>query len=88
MEETLPGMSFPCQVDIKVFMKASKGNSDQVRGLILELLDAGQLRFIKGKTSRNGTYQSLSCCVHVDSREEIDAVFERLTSHPDILMVI
>jgi putative lipoic acid-binding regulatory protein len=59
-----------------------------VTNLILEFLDPDQLKFIKGKMSRNGTFQSLSCRVIANSREQIDCVFERLSSHPDILMVI
>ena len=88
LSETTPGMTFPCRIDIKVFMKSDPGNPALVRELILEHLDDEQLLFIKGKTSRKGKYQSLSCSVRADSKPQIDCVFERLSSHPDILMVI
>ena len=86
--ESSSGMAFPCRIDIKVFMKANPGNHALVRELILELLEDEQLFFIKGKTSREGKYQSLSCSVRADSKPQIDGVFEKLTSHPEVLMVI
>lgn len=86
--DSKPVMTFPCRIDIKVFMKSNPENPALVRQLILELLDDDQLFFIKGKISRNGTYQSLSCRVRADSKPQIDSVFKRLSSHPEILMVI
>jgi putative lipoic acid-binding regulatory protein len=81
-------MAFPCEVDIKVFVRADKKLEQQVHALLLSHLDAEQVLSIRLRESRRGKYHALSCRVRAMSRMELDDVYRSLTKHPDIVMVI
>ncbi|MGI9316543.1 MAG: YbeD family protein [bacterium] len=82
------GMTFPCDVDIKVFARANDRLEERIRGLLELHLAPSQILSIGVKESKKGNYHSLSCKVDAHSRAELDKVFTSLTDHPDILMVI
>ena len=81
-------MTFPCEVDIKVFVRAAKKLEQQVHALLLVHLEPAQVISVNRRESRNGNYHALSCRVSAESREQLDDVYRTLTGHPDILMVI
>ena len=82
------GMTFPTEIDIKVFAKHQEGMRDIVKNVILGVLSPEHFHGIATKQSGKGNYQSLSCKVTAISKEEMDEVFARLANHPEILMVI
>ncbi len=81
-------LTFPCEVDIKVFVAASEKVDQHVQALLLIHLEPDQVLAIRRKVSRKGNYHSLSCRVLARGRQELDAVYRTLSDHPDILMVI
>lgn len=82
------GMTFPSEVDIKVFARATDQFEPLVRELLADHLATDQVIEIRGRESSGGKYHSLSCKVIAHDREELDRVFSELSGHPDILMVI
>lgn len=82
------GLTFPCMIDIKVFLHARENNPEWVKKLLLQSIAITDLKEISIKESRSAKYHSLSCRVHAQDKNLIDEVFIRLSSHPDILMVL
>ena len=81
-------MTFPCEVDIKVFVRAEPVMEQQVHALLLVHFEPDQVLSVTLRESRKGNYHALSCRVRAGNREQLDQVYRTLTEHPDILMVI
>ncbi len=82
------GMIFPCEVDVKVFVRSGDELEQEVRELIGNLIPASKILEIRNRKSSQGKYQALSCNILAQSKEEIDQVFIALGKHPKILMVL
>ena len=85
-ENTL--FEFPCDFPVKIMGQAT----DDFRSLVLGIvtrhfgpLEAGR---IEERPSSNGKYLSLTCTVNAISREQLDALYRDLTSHPMVAMVL
>ncbi len=81
-------MVFPCIIDIKVFVYAQAGADDMIRQVVLEVIHPTDLLGLCTKTSSKGRYRSLSCKVRARNKTLIDTLFRRLTSHPEVVMVL
>ncbi len=81
-------LEFPCELDIKVFVRAEGDLEQQIHALLLQHLEPEQVLGIRRKVSRKGNYHSLSCQVRANSRNELDRVYRALSGNPDILMVL
>lgn len=86
--EATDTMEFPCELDIKVFSRKGSGMELKIDGLLSEHLAPDQMLGVRIKDSSKGKYQSLSCRVIVDSREQIDTIYQFLGKHPDIIMLL
>lgn len=40
------------------------------------------------RTSRSGTYMSLTCTIRATSREQLDSIYQALHSHPMVTMLL
>jgi len=81
-------LEFPCELDIKVFVRATQDLEQHVHALLLQHLQPEQVIGIRRRVSRKGNYHALSCQVRANSRDELDGVYRTLSEHPDILMVL
>ncbi|HWM42046.1 MAG TPA: DUF493 domain-containing protein [Burkholderiales bacterium] len=43
---------------------------------------------VEMRPSRQGTYLSVTCIVRATSREQLDALYQELCDHPDVVMVL
>ena len=86
--DDVQGLVFPCTLDIKIFLNSDPDNFTLARELILKHVPVSDLIRISDKSSKKGKYQSLSCKVRAESQGQMDALFQELTSHPKIIMVI
>ena len=81
-------LTFPCELPIKVVGR----NSAEFRDITTSIVGRHYAEFAVRRTSeqpsRNGAYVSLTFVVHVQSREEIDALYRELTSIEEIVMVL
>lgn len=81
-------LEFPCDFPIKVIGKAGRGIDTVVFSLVrVHAPDLGE-GAIRSRTSRNGNYQSITVTIRATSRVQLDAVYQALTAHEDILMVL
>ncbi|MBX2868590.1 MAG: DUF493 domain-containing protein [Acidiferrobacterales bacterium] len=81
-------MTFPCELDIKVFSKSEVNLQDKIHAMLQVNLPDAQILAVSGKSSSQGKYRSLSCKVIAESREQIDQVYRDLGKHPDVIMLL
>ena len=83
-----PVMEFPCQIDIKAFGSAEIEMSvrvlEHVRAHAPETPDSA----VRENTSSKGRYLSVTVSVQAESREQVDAIYRRLSDDPQILMAL
>jgi len=81
-------LTFPCTLDIKIFLRTGEDNFSLVRGVVLQHVGMRDLIRISDRISGGGKYQSLSCRVRASNKQQMDRLYQDLTAHPDIVMVI
>ena len=81
-------LTFPCDVDVKVFARRQPGMESTIKDLVLTVMPEQNFYGIKSKISSKGNYQSFTCSVIASDRKQIDTLFEKLCEHPDIKMVL
>ena len=82
------GMQFPCIIDVKVFLKSEVNNLELVRDVLLLSLADECLIDISTRESSKGKYQAYSCKINARDKQQIDELFVKLSSHPEVVMVI
>ena len=82
------GLEFPCDLDIKVFLLRKDNNLELVRDVLLNQLNQEDVGEITSRESRAGKYEAFTCRVHARSRVQMDDLYRKLTSHPEVVMVI
>ena len=82
------GLEFPCDLDIKVFLHRKPNNLELVRDVLLNQLEQEDVGKITSRESRAGKYEAFTCRVHARSREQMDNLYRKLSSHPEVVMVI
>jgi uncharacterized protein len=88
-QETLgKGLTFPCPFVIKVFGSPSDPLEETVLAIVRNYIPTLSNKDITIRPSKNGKYDALSISITADNREQLDAIYRELTSHPLILMVL
>ncbi len=81
-------IEYPCDFPIKVFGSA---HPDFVNA-ITQVVQAHSPTFtsdnIESRSSSAAKYTSLTCTVHITSREQLDDLYRDLSSHPMVKMVL
>ena len=81
-------LKFPCDFPLKVMGR----RSDDFRSIVLGIVQkhAGSIdpQRIEERPSRDGTYLSLTCTFAAQSREQLDALYQDLTSCERVLVVL
>jgi len=81
-------IEYPCDFPIKVFGSA---HPDFVNA-ITQVVQAHSPTFtsdnIESRNSSAAKYTSLTCTVHITSREQLDDLYRDLSSHPMVKMVL
>lgn len=81
-------IEYPCDFPIKVF-GAARPDFAQAIATVVQAHDAGfRAASIALRNSKTSRYISLTCTVRATSREQLDALYRDLTSHPMVKMVL
>lgn len=79
---------FPCQFPIKVMAVSTA----DVKGIVSEALKAAKVDLQKVemdvRVSAKGTYQSLTAIFSAESKAQLDGIYQALSAHPDVKMVL
>ncbi len=81
-------IDFPCDFPIKVFGIAQQDFAEAVAEAVQIHAPDFNASNIEMRTSSGAKYLSLTCTVHVISREQLDDIYRVLSAHPMVKMVL
>jgi uncharacterized protein len=85
-EETL--LTFPCRFPIKVMGKVDVEFDLLVIELIRPHVETLERDAIKCRPSKGGNYVAVTVMIEATSKQQLDAIYRSLTSHPQVLMAL
>ncbi|MDD2700204.1 MAG: DUF493 domain-containing protein [Sideroxydans sp.] len=89
MSETQDSLiDFPCDFPIKVFGVAQQGFAQAMAEAVQLHAPDFSAASIEMRASSGVKYLSLTCTVHVTSREQLDDIYRTLSGHPMVKMVL
>lgn len=84
--ETL--LVFPCDFPLKIFGLANESFEGEALSIIHKHVPNLSGRTFESRKSANGKYLALSVTVHIDSKEQLDAIYKDLSASPHVLMAL
>jgi putative lipoic acid-binding regulatory protein len=87
-EPTESLIEYPCDFPIKVFGEDKPGFAQAIATVVRVLAPDFDAASIQNRSSTGAKYLSLTCTVHVTSREQLDNLYCDLSSHPMVKMVL
>lgn len=88
MSESQTLLEFPCQFAIKAMGKSR----DDFDAIVVEIVRryVGDIRegAVSSRPSKAGNYTSVTVMIEATSREQLDAIYQSLFDHPDVLMTL
>jgi len=81
-------LEFPCAFPIKVLGRTEEGFAQTILEVVLRHAPDFDSASTGMRASREGNYLSLTCVVNATSREQLDALYRELSSHPMVAMVL
>jgi putative lipoic acid-binding regulatory protein len=84
--EQAPGFEFPCEYQIKAMGLDDGRFHEVVIEIIRRHCDSVREDSLSSRASRTGKYVSVSIVIEASSREQLDAIYDDLTTHEKVLM--
>ena len=84
----LPELSFPCEYPLKVIGKDENNFMEFVVDLVSRHVPGVPLEAFKTRSSREGTYLSVSVTFIAESRAQVDALYQELGLYPQVLVAM
>jgi uncharacterized protein len=81
-------LTFPCVFPIKVMGRRADGFAQNVCDIVLRHAADFHPGTIEMRASKNGRYLSLTVTLNARSREQLDALYQELSKHPMVMMVL
>ena len=88
MNETESLLEFPCQFAIKAMGKSSENFDAIVVEIIRQHVNDIREGAITRRPSKAGKYTAVTVVIEATSRAQLDAIYQGLTDHPDVLMAL
>ncbi|MBK7659505.1 MAG: DUF493 domain-containing protein [Betaproteobacteria bacterium] len=91
MSETSPEASlltFPTPFPIKVMGRREEGFAQEVVAVVLAHAPDFDPATVEMRPSSAGKYLSVTVTIEARSREQLDALYQALTGHPKVMMVL
>lgn len=86
MSQTL--LEFPLDFPVKVLGRTQPGFAQEVLELVLQYAPDFESSQMHMRPSREGKYLSLTCTIRATSQAQLDALYQALTRHPGVVMVL
>lgn len=86
--EEAPGLVFPCTIDVKIFVYNQVEEETLVKEFVAAQLKAHHLIDWSSRESSGGRYLAITAKVDAQNREHIDALYQALTDHERVIMLI
>jgi uncharacterized protein len=81
-------LAFPCEFPIKVMGRAQPGFEQNIVALVRRHAPDFDPTTVEVRSSREGTYLSITLIVMAKSREQLDDIYRELGDHPMVTMVL
>ncbi|HET7197658.1 MAG TPA: DUF493 domain-containing protein [Burkholderiales bacterium] len=81
-------LAFPCEFPIKVMGRKEPGFAQAVADIVRKHAPDFDPASVGMRPSRKGRYLSVTCVVRATSREQLDALYQELCDHPQVVMVL
>ena len=81
-------LAFPCDFPIKVMGRKQSRFVHAVTAIVRKHAPDFDAATVEMRPSRQGKYLSVTCTVRATSREQLDALYQELCDHPDVVMVL
>lgn len=81
-------LNFPCDFPIKVMGKSTENFESLALEIIHKHVPTLEPDALRSRKSKDGTYISLTATVHVDSQDQLDALYQALSACEDVLMTL
>lgn len=81
-------IEYPCDFPIKIFGEAHADFAQAIAVVVQAHAPDFNAATIESRNSKTSRYISLTCTVHVTSRDQLDNLYRDLTSHPMVKMVL
>jgi len=88
MTEDSSLLKFPCDFPIKIMGKATGVFKDDIFAIVHKHYPNLKAETFHTNTSKNGNYLAISVTVHALDQPSLDALYQDLSQHPDIKMVL
>ncbi|PJE12743.1 MAG: DUF493 domain-containing protein [Legionella sp.] len=85
-KETL--IQFPCNFPIKIIGKKTELFAAEINEIIYKHFPETPDEAIVYQESMRGNYLSITVTVYVHDQQSLDALYQEITKHPDIKMVL
>jgi len=82
------GLEFPTDFPIKIMGRRDDAFAQTIVGIVLEHAPDFDPSTLEMRSSKDGNYLSVTATVNAVSREQLDALYRALTSHPMVLVVL
>ncbi len=87
-EEGASLLEFPCTFPLKIMGLADDRLAQAVLAVVVRHAPAFDGATMEMRSSSGGKYVSLTCTITATSREQLDALYRELTSHPLVKIVL
>ncbi|MXS84612.1 DUF493 domain-containing protein [Nitrosomonas sp. HPC101] len=85
-EESL--IEYPCDFPIKIMGKSQQGFTQSMLTIVKTHAPDFDDTTLEVRTSKNGTYLSLTCTIQATSRAQLDTLYQALHAHPMVTMLL
>lgn len=81
-------LEFPLDFPVKVLGRTEPGLAQEILALVLQHAPDFESSQMQMRPSREGKYLSLTCTIRATSQAQLDALYQALTRHPRVVMVL
>ncbi len=81
-------LTFPCVFPLKVMGRREDGFAQTVCEIVQRHAEDFHPGTLEMRASKNGRYLSLTVTINAKSREQLDALYQELSKHPRVMMVL
>jgi len=88
MTEESSLLTFPCEFTLKIMGKLTASFKDEIAAIVHKHYPDLEANLFRTNTSKNGNFLAISVTVHALDQASLDALYQDLSQHPDIKMVL
>lgn len=81
-------IEYPCDFPIKIMGKAQQDFTQTALAIVKYHAPDFDMASMAVRASKNGTYLSITCTIRATSRSQLDALYQALSDHPLVAVVL